>query len=98
MYGLPLNQSDQRIRSVFQSVYNRVSHIGNRFFGFSLVLQNNSLLFYPFSEIVSVSYMRDSTISSIHRKDFRYLLSVESKIRQMFLIFKTGTPELEIRN
>ena len=24
MYGLPLNQSDQRIRSVFQSVYNNV--------------------------------------------------------------------------
>ena len=26
MYGLPLSQSDQRIRCVFQSVYNNVSY------------------------------------------------------------------------
>ena len=25
MYGLPLSQSDQRIRSIFQSVYNKVN-------------------------------------------------------------------------
>ena len=27
MYGLPLSQSDQKIRSVFQSVYNKVTDI-----------------------------------------------------------------------
>ena len=27
MYGLPLSQSDQRIRSVFQSVYNNCTYV-----------------------------------------------------------------------
>ena len=29
MYGLPLSQSDQSIRSVFQSVYNKISYSMN---------------------------------------------------------------------
>ena len=30
MYGLPLNQSDQNIRSVFQSMYNKYTYVCDR--------------------------------------------------------------------
>ena len=60
---------------VRQSQYSGVSHIRNCFLVFSLLFQNNILLFYPlFSQKLSVSvsynvvsYMRDSIVSQLDK-------------------------------
>ena len=72
MYGLPLSQSDGRIRSVFQSVYNKPVYLGHVILGLSKLVMDefhHDYMIPKYSGNLKLCY-KDSLVYHIKTKDF----------------------------